>query len=155
MAPKPAPVPLARLLALGFQWMITELHERLAAQGWEGVRPSYGFVLLALRDGALPQTELAPLLGISKQAASKLIEAMTDAGLVERESDLADARRQLVRLRDTGHQLLADVEAIYAELEEEWALLIGTTAMSKMRAGLTHALLGSHGGELPALRPLA
>ena len=46
---------------------------------WHDVRPAYGFVLLAARDGPTSATALAGLMGVSKQAASKLVDAMAAA----------------------------------------------------------------------------
>ena len=68
----PAAVPLARLMGMGFRLLIDDLHDRLAAQGWRDIRPAYGFALLAIRDGETTTTELARLLGVTKQATSKL-----------------------------------------------------------------------------------
>ena len=44
-------VPLARLLAMAYRQLIDRLHERLAAEGYTDVRPTFGYVLLAVRDG--------------------------------------------------------------------------------------------------------
>ena len=63
------PIPLARLLAMSFRTMIDELHARLGQRGWSDVRPAYGFVLLALRDGPTSAKDVAALMGTTKQAA--------------------------------------------------------------------------------------
>ncbi len=68
-------VPLARLLAMAYRHLVVGLHERLAARGWRDVRPQYGYVLLACRDRPTTSGELAGMLGVSKQAASKLADA--------------------------------------------------------------------------------
>ena len=69
-------VPLARLLAMAYRHLVVGLHERLAASGWRDVRPEYGYVLLACRDRPTTSGELAGMLGVSKQAASKLADAL-------------------------------------------------------------------------------
>lgn len=148
-------IPLARLLALSYNWMIDHLHERLEAMGWEGIRPAYGFHLLALREVPLTATELARRLGVSKQAASKLADSMVDQGLLERRADAADGRHRLLALAPRGRALLDDVERVYAELEREWAGVIGDTALSQTRQRLARALDALHGGTLPAIRPTA
>lgn len=146
-------IPLARLLALAFNWMIDELHERLRANGWDGVRPAFGFHLLALRDAPLTTTELAARLGVSKQAASKVADAMVAQGLVERTQHESDGRQWLLALAPRGHALLDEVEAIYAELEAEWAAVIGDTALGETRLRLATVLDAVHGGTLPPIRP--
>lgn len=146
-------VPLARLFAIGYRVLVDELHRRLADRGWTDVRVSYGFVLLAARDGDLRGADVAALLGVSKQAASKLVEAMQGAGYVTRRPHASDDRAKLVRLTDRGRALLAAVEEIYAELEARWAALIGTEAVESLRTDLTTVLERTHGGRLPVITP--
>ena len=50
--------PLARLLAMAYRQLVDDLHRRLAARGWSDVRPAFGFLLLALRDGPVSLREL-------------------------------------------------------------------------------------------------
>jgi DNA-binding MarR family transcriptional regulator len=147
------PIPLARLLAMAYRWMIEELHRRLAAEGWHGVRPAYGFVLLAVRAEPLTLTELAAQLGVTKQAASKLTEAMVEDQLLARDIDEADARRRRITLATRGVQLLAAVENIYAALEDEWADIIGATSIRRIKRQLSQTLLVVYDRSLPALRP--
>ncbi len=146
-------VPLARLFAIAYRMMIAGLHERLAERGWTGVRVSYGFVLLAARDGGIRGTDIAALLGVSKQAASKLVDGMRDAGYLAREPDPDDERAKRVVLTDRGHALLTAVEQIYAELESDWAALLDEGAVEAMRADLTNVLEHAHDGRLPTITP--
>ena len=147
------PIPLARLLALAYRDLIEKLHARLRDRGWSEVRPAFGFVLLATRDGPITITEIAALMGTTKQAASKLAAAMSDAGFLVLGADSADGRQRPLRLSPHGAELLADVEDIYRELEAEWAQVIGMPALKRLRHSLHTAVLASHGGKLPAVRP--
>lgn len=149
---KPTP-PLARLMAMAFRTIIDELHRRLRARGWKDVRPSYGYVLLAARDSSITGNEVAALMGITKQAASKLIDAMETAGYVRRREHPEDGRSKHIELSARGQRLLATVEGIYAEIEGEWAAAIGSSALERMRGDLGRALNVLHDGELPAIRP--
>ncbi len=145
-------VPLARLLAMAYRHLVVGLHERLAARGWRDVRPQYGYVLLACRDRPTTSGELAGMLGVSKQAASKLIDAMEEGGYVRRSTGVDDARTRNVELLERGHQLLAAVEGIYGDLESEWATVIGERAVEQTRRNLTRVVLAAHDGTLPAIR---
>jgi DNA-binding MarR family transcriptional regulator len=147
-------VPLARLFAIGYRALVDALHERLAARGWTDVRPAYGFVLLALRDGPASLRELPSALGTSKQAVSKLVDAMVADGYVARAADPADARAKRVQLSPRGQDLLAAVEEIYRELEGGWADVLGATRLAALRADLTSALRATSGGALPVVRTL-
>ena len=150
-----APVPLARLFAMAYRSLVDDLHERLAARGWAGVRPAFGFVLLALRAGPVSLRELPGVLGTSKQAVSKLVEAMVAAGFAERASDPADSRAKRVQLSARGRALLADVEEIWAELERGWGELLGQDRLDGLRGDLVTVLRAAHGGTLPEVRTVS
>jgi DNA-binding MarR family transcriptional regulator len=150
---------MARLLAMAFRDLVDELHARLADEGWTDVRPAYGFVLLAARDGGITGTGIAALLGMTKQAASKQVDAMVAAGLVQRGPADGDGRSKRVALTAEGERFLAAVERIYAELEAQWAdalageALGGEAALERLRGDLTAVLHARHGDTLPAIRP--
>jgi DNA-binding MarR family transcriptional regulator len=144
--------PLARLFAIGYRLLVDGLHDRLRARGWTDVRPAFGFVLLAARDRPTSVSELAVLMGTTKQAASKLVEAMVGAGYVQRGTDARDGRQRPVHLTSRGQELLRGVEQIYTELEQEWADVIGATHVQRMRRDLARVL--SRSGELPPVRPI-
>jgi DNA-binding MarR family transcriptional regulator len=148
-------VPLARLFAMAYRLLVDGLHERLAERGWSDVRPAFGFVLLALQGGPAGLRDLPTVLGTSKQAVSKLVDAMVAAGYVERAVDPGDARAKRVQLSGRGRALLAEVEDIYAELEERWTDGLGADRLAELRNDLEAVLRTAHGGELPAVRTVA
>lgn len=152
---EPAAVPLARLLAMSYRLLTDELHARLREQGWDDVRPSYGFVLLAVRRESTTTTDLAALLGTSKQATSKLLDAMEASGYVVRTADDDDGRVKVVQLAPRGHELLQAVERVYEELEHGWADVIGDAGLGQIRTRLTKVVLAAHGGALPRIRPVS
>jgi DNA-binding MarR family transcriptional regulator len=144
--------PLARLFAIAYRALIDDLHDELRLRGWIDVRPAFGFVLLAASDAPTTSTELAALMGISKQAASKVVDAMEDSGYVERKAGAVDGRQRLVHLTPRGRRLLAAVEQIYDDLETRWAEMIGSSNVERMRRDLTR-VLARDDGELPPVRP--
>jgi DNA-binding MarR family transcriptional regulator len=147
--------PLARLFAMAYRLLVDGLHERLAERGWADVRPAFGFVLLALRQGPASLRDLPEALGTSKQAVSKLVDAMVAAGYVERAADPGDARAKRVELSARGRALLVAVEEIYSELEEGWAGVLSADRLAELRADLALVLRAAHGGTLPAVRTLS
>jgi DNA-binding MarR family transcriptional regulator len=147
-------VPLARLLAMAYRHLVVGLHERLAARGWRDVRPQYGYVLLACRDRPTTSGELAGMLGVSKQAASKLADAMVEEELLRRRTSAADSRAKPLSLTARGRRLLVQVEEIYLELEQEWADVLGRGRVEQVRSGLVEVLTSAYGGELPPVRPV-
>ncbi|CUR59345.1 putative Transcriptional regulator, MarR family [metagenome] len=146
-------IALARLLAMGFRLAITGLHERLAERGWDDVRPPYGFVLLALRTGPLTVTDVAALMGMTKQAASQLVDAMAQSDYLVRSVDESDRRQRVLSLSTRGETLLGVVEEIYAEIEAEWADMASADDLRTTRDALTRIVLTANDGVLPAVRP--
>jgi DNA-binding MarR family transcriptional regulator len=138
---------------MAYRTLIDDLHEGLRVRGWTDVRPAFGFVLLAARERPTTATALAVLMGTTKQAASKLVDAMATAGYVVRATDAADARQRVVELTLRGKALLATVEDVYVELEQGWAEVIGAPRVERLRHDLTCVLMERHGGELPPVRP--
>jgi DNA-binding MarR family transcriptional regulator len=133
--------------------LVDDLHVQLRERGWGDARPAYGFVLLAAREGSTSVTELAGLAGMTKQAASKLVDSMEAGGYVARTEGGPDLRRRPIVLTEQGRRFLATVEEIYLRLEEEWSATIGRDPLEALRAGLTEVLLDRHGGRLPPVRP--
>ncbi len=148
----PSAPPLARLFAIAYRQLIDRLHERLRAAGWTDVRPAFGFVLLAVRDGPATSTQLAALMGTTKQAASKLVDTMVTGGYVQRLTGADDARERPVHLTTRGEELVTTVEQLYTELEQEWAQVIGAPNVERLRQDLVH-VLSTPGGHLPPVRP--
>ena len=151
MSAPPGPA-LARLFAIAYRSLVDDLHQSLRERGWDDVRPAYGFVLLAARSAPTTSTELAALMGTTKQAASKLVDSMEQAGLVRRERGDPDARQRPVALSDRGRRLLAEVEDIHAELERGWAAVVGAEAVERLRADLV-AVLAKPDGTMQPVRP--
>jgi DNA-binding MarR family transcriptional regulator len=146
-------VPLARLFAMAGRYLVERLHQRLAETGWHDIPPATGYVLLATRAGPTTGGEIAQLMRTSKQAASKLLEALERRGFVARGATGGDGRMKSVVLTDQGRDLLAAVESIYVELESDWADLLGADTLELIRSSLTRALVEAYGGTLPAIGP--
>jgi DNA-binding MarR family transcriptional regulator len=148
-----SPIPLARLFAMALNAFVDPLHERLAELGFEDARPAFAFVLLAMRGRALSGNDVAAFMGMSKQAASKLIDAMESAEYVTRQAHAADGRVKLLQIAPRGRHVLEAAERTYAELEASWAEVIGKERVSAMRRDLVRVLSATHGGELPPIKP--
>ncbi|MFO0746561.1 MAG: MarR family winged helix-turn-helix transcriptional regulator [Myxococcota bacterium] len=151
---KPHVVPLARLMAIAQRSLIDGLHAELAARRIDDVRPSYGYVMLAARKKPTSVTAIATLMGTTKQAASKLVDAMVLADLLERRAHASDARKHELALSARGHRVLATVEGIYQDLEARWVQILGRDRVEAMRHDLVTVLEATHDGTLPLVRPV-
>jgi DNA-binding MarR family transcriptional regulator len=139
---------------MGSYALVSRLHERLHAEGFREVRPAFAFVLLASRDQPLTGHEIARLMGMTKQAASKLVDAMEEANYLVRRPHPEDARAKLLHISAKGKRLLEAAERIYVDLEAEWARVIGPARLASMRRDLIEVLKATHDGELPPARPI-
>lgn len=140
-------------MAMALRSLLDELHERLEQRGFD-VRPAFAFVLLEARKRALTGTDVAQLLGVTKQAASKLVDTLEAEHYVVRKPNPEDARGKLLCLAPKGKRLLEAAEEIYAELEADWAELLGKGRLAALRSDLQHVLHHTHGSELPPIRPV-
>ena len=76
--------------------------EQLRADGFEDTRYADGFVIQHLVAGARPVGDLAPLLAVTQQAASKQIADLERRGYVRRRPSDVDGRVKLVELTERG-----------------------------------------------------
>ncbi|MEV0677336.1 MarR family winged helix-turn-helix transcriptional regulator [Actinosynnema sp. NPDC050436] len=130
--------PVSILLARTFRAMTDRFHERLAGRHREPLRPAHGFVLRYLAATEHPTTvDLAAHLGVSKQAAGKTVAELVEWAYVRREPHPTDRRAQALALTDKGHDYLALADRLWTELDAEFAALIGDTAFTALRDGLT------------------
>ncbi|MDQ1395486.1 MAG: hypothetical protein QOG64_745 [Acidimicrobiaceae bacterium] len=130
------------------------MHQHLADQGFPDLRPSQGFALNAVGDGGATVSELAVVLGVTKQAAAKVVDGLEDRGYVARRAHEEDGRARSVSLTARGRALLDAAASIQQELEAEWAATVGDRQLAVMRRSLEQVLASRYGDRLPPLRPL-
>jgi DNA-binding MarR family transcriptional regulator len=110
------------LLALARRSWALEMSRQLDHVGYPDYRRSDAILLRRLRHGPLPFSELAATLGVSRQAARKLVDGLTVRHFAVVERDLDDARRLNVALTDEGedyaNHVLDVVTALNAKLDE-------------------------------------
>ena len=143
----PAELDLPTLAALAGSAANQHLLRRLHADGYAGVRTSHGYVIQNLIDETPTVGELAARLGVTQQAASKVVVEMEGMGLVSRVPDPADSRVRRVALTTDGQALLTAGRRARAGLERAVASEVGDLAAAK-RALLS---LLEHTGEMAAV----
>ncbi len=107
---------LAFLLAKASRLISGEFHATLKAQG---IPVSEWRILAALRDGPLAVTRLADLILEQQPTASRLVQRMAEAGLVQRRACAEDGRRTLVELTRRGRQRSDDLTALAMRHQED------------------------------------
>jgi DNA-binding MarR family transcriptional regulator len=146
-------VPLVRLLSMAVTVALESLHDDLARAGHPNLRPAHGYALHAISTGVDTASRLAPLLGMSKQGAAKLLQTLVDEDYVEVGSASGDARRKPVVLTRRGRAAVEASVAIQHDIEQRWAAVVGPQKMQTLRATLRQAVVAESDGTLPPVRP--
>ncbi|CAL9407322.1 hypothetical protein SUDANB9_01581 [Streptomyces sp. enrichment culture] len=118
------------------------IHEGVVARGFEGVRPAHGFAFARLAPDGATVTDLAVHLGVTKQAASQLVDELVGKGYVERRPHPADARARLVVLTEAGWACTRAAEEAAAEVVGSWADVLGEDGVRVLADGLLRVAPG-------------
>ena len=123
----------AILVAAAYGVMTHRLLEAMSEAGIEGMRPAFGFVIRAVAAEQPTINRLAELLDVTKQAASKLVEEMSQAGFVEREVDPNDRRSVRLQLSAKGRRVFEKALATSASVESELRRSCGSDDVAAFR----------------------
>jgi DNA-binding MarR family transcriptional regulator len=129
------------ILVTGAARVISDrLGDAVLRAGVDDMRSSFGFVIRALAERERTLTELAELLGVTKQAAIKVVDEMELGGYVEREADPNDWRAKVIRLTPKARQVrraaLAESRRVEAGLRRD----LGVSDIEAMRRVLLRLL---------------
>src|SRR5919198_3720901 len=113
--------------------VVDRLQTTLHAAGHEEMRSPYGFVIRALAAGGLRLTELAERLGVTKQAALKVVDEMEGHGLVARAAAPGDRRAKIIHLTDKGQSVRSRALAASEQMEAELRADLGDADVEAAR----------------------
>jgi DNA-binding MarR family transcriptional regulator len=129
------------ILVVGAARVVADrLGEAVARSGIDDMRAPFGYVIRALADEGRTLTEVAGLLGVSKQAAIKVVDEMEARGFLSRENDPDDRRVKVLRLTAKGRQVRRSALAASRKIERELRADLGDTAVDELRRGLEQLL---------------
>ena len=138
---------LGILLAVAFEHFVTDLRAHLAAEGFADLGRADGFVLRTLHRGPMTVSDLAALLGITKQGAAQVVDDMQRRDLVRRGRDPRDARARPVELTDRGRAVLSAASAFHRRTERALVKAHGADHVASLRVLLTD--LAGPAGDSP------
>jgi DNA-binding MarR family transcriptional regulator len=108
---------------LGFQLLQVHKAHRSRAEialNKLGLHSGQEMLLLQLwHEEGLPQSQLAACMGVEPPTATKMLQRMEHAGLIERRPDVKDARISRVYLTGRGRALEQPVLDIWKQLETQ------------------------------------
>ncbi|WP_053849626.1 MarR family winged helix-turn-helix transcriptional regulator [Streptomyces sp. NRRL B-24085] len=111
------------------------INDGVVARGFEA-RPAWGFAFTRLAPDGATVTELAAHLGVTKQAASQLVDEIVRKGYAERRPHPGDARARLVVLTERGWACTRAAEEAAAEAVRAWVDVLGESEVRALRERL-------------------
>ncbi|MGH3713121.1 MAG: MarR family winged helix-turn-helix transcriptional regulator [Micromonosporaceae bacterium] len=130
-------------LVLGLSGALVDaIHSGVVARGFDDVRPAHGFAFARLSGAGATVSELAGHLGVTRQAASQLVEELVAKGYVRRQPHPADARARLVVLTDRGVACTRAADAAAAEAIQPWVATLGASRVKALRDDLARIAPG-------------
>ncbi|WP_327586436.1 MarR family winged helix-turn-helix transcriptional regulator [Nonomuraea sp. NBC_00507] len=133
-------VPLPTLLTQAKDIALGRLHQRLADEGFEGIRYVHGSVFRFIDAEGSRLTTLAERSGLTKQAISELVGELEDQGYVERVPDAGDRRAKIIRLTDQGTMAQVAAARILADIEQRWSRHLGADQVTVLRRALEEVI---------------
>ena len=125
---------IGALLRMPWEVVRQRMLERLHERGFDDLdMPHLNVLQYPGPDGVRP-SELAARLRVSKQALNYLLGQLERLGYLERRPDEQDMRSRRIFLTRRGHEALRAIRDAVAEVEAEWAELLGARRFAQLRA---------------------
>ncbi len=122
---------------LGFQlFQVHKAHRSHAEAALNKLGLHTGQEMLLLRlwiEEGMPQSQLAASMGVEPPTATKMLQRMEHAGLIERRPDPEDARISRVYLTERGRALEQPVLEVWKQLEAQTVAGLSATEQALLR----------------------
>lgn len=141
--------PLMGLLDTASDEFTEELYARVAAAGYDDVRPGHGCVFGNIAPEGSRLTDLAERAGMTKQSVGEATTDLERHGYLERIPDPDDGRAKIIRLTERGREAQAIGRELIAGIERDWAERYGEENIAALRAVL-EAIAAARLGAVPA-----
>lgn len=109
---------------------------RLGEAGFDDLPRNAGFILGAMGNHGASASDVIDGLGVTKQAASQLLDTLVLRGYLTRETDAGDRRRMRVELTERGRAAASAVRAGVVAIDAELAQMISPDELAGLRVGL-------------------
>jgi DNA-binding MarR family transcriptional regulator len=112
------------------------IRAELVAGGFDDLPRNGAFVLGGMANHDGPAVDMIRGLGVTKQAASQLIDTLVVRGYLRREVNLTDRRRLTIELTERGRAAAEAVRAGIEDVDAELAQMLSPAELAGLRAGL-------------------
>lgn len=121
-----------------------QLRAELVGRGPAGLRPSHFRVIDAIPADGVSVTDLAALLGMTKQGCGQFVTMLTERGFVETATSARDRRVRWVRRTPAGDAIRREMREWLTDVESVWSERVGA-----QRYGVFRAVLEELAGDAP------
>ncbi len=129
-------VPIPALLRASRGAYGVAIRRSLAGAGIDDLPRNGPYVLGGIVNHGGSAGRLVRELGVSKQAASQLVDTLVMRGFLERQPDPQDRRRIVLRVTERGRATAEAVGSAVADVDEELARRLSAEQWAGLRAGL-------------------
>jgi DNA-binding MarR family transcriptional regulator len=109
---------------------------RLSDAGFDDLPRNGGFVLGGMANHGGSAVDMIRGLGVSKQAASQLIDTLVHRGYLTRDMNPNDRRRMTIELTERGRGAAAAVRSGVEAVDAELAQMLTPAELAGLRSGL-------------------
>jgi DNA-binding MarR family transcriptional regulator len=124
------------MMRMAHTWVMDQAYAQVRANGYEDVgRFHVGMFRANIPDGLRP-TEVAELLGITKQSVNQAVRDLEAGAYLRLEPDPSDGRARVIRLTAKGHRLHDLVHTVAVSFEQAIARQLGTRRFADFKKAL-------------------
>jgi DNA-binding MarR family transcriptional regulator len=116
--------------------LVEDVQRRLAEAGYADVRASHDCVFRHLTPEGMRLRDLARSSQLTPPAIGVHVDELERLGYVERVPDPSDRRAKLIRPTERGTEFMRAAYGALAEIESEWAAIVGADALIRLRDAL-------------------
>lgn len=128
---------LLRPLVHAVNWVDESLQNTIETYGWNRLPKTQSLIMANISDGIVRPSQLAKILGISRQAIHQTLAEMAEKDLVVIETDPTDGRAKIVKFSPSAIAIRDDGLKASIEIERELAKRIGRKALNNLKAALS------------------
>ena len=142
-------IPMPALLRAARTAYGAAMRAALAEAGFDDIPKNGLYVIGALRRSGAPLSRIIEDLGVSKQSAGQLVDALVLRGYLERDIDEADRRRLTVALSERGRAVADIARKAVERVDAALAKKVGREHIASTRKTLMAMIALARKGENP------
>jgi len=124
---------MGRLLSRSFRFLTELASGHLREKSYESFRIGHLISLVHIDLDGSTINELAARAGITKQAVSKIVKELQEAGYVVTEKHPGDARSVVVQITDKGGQFMLDWWDCVQKIDGEFSNILGAERLDLLK----------------------